>query len=51
MLMLALAEEKDDTELLEHLLLDKLWKMGIVVVAVIIAIVVMVIIYRKVGRR
>ncbi|MFE6614008.1 hypothetical protein [Amycolatopsis sp. NPDC057786] len=51
MLMLLLAEEKDDTELLEHLLLDKLWKMGIVVVAVIIAIVAMVIIYRKAGRR
>lgn len=50
-LMTLLAAEKNDTELVEHLLLDKLWKMGIVVVAVIIAIIAMVIVYRRVGRR
>ena len=39
------------SELLQHLLMDKIWKMGIIVGAVIIGLVVMVIIYRTVGRR
>ncbi|MEU4850517.1 hypothetical protein [Streptomyces gilvosporeus] len=42
---------KDDDQMLQHLLMDKIWKMGIIVGAVIIALVVMAIIYRKVGRR
>ncbi|MFF4701194.1 hypothetical protein [Streptomyces chattanoogensis] len=46
-----LAGKADDDELLQHLLMDKIWKMGIIVGAVIIALIVMVIIYRKAGRR
>ncbi|MCF3177254.1 hypothetical protein IPZ61_28550 [Streptomyces sioyaensis] len=46
-----LAAKTDHDELLHHLLMDKLWKMGIIVGVVIIALIVMAIVARKVGRR
>ncbi|MBM4794468.1 hypothetical protein HXP44_20925 [Streptomyces sioyaensis] len=46
-----LAAKADDDELLHHLLMDKLWKMGIIVGVVITALIVMAIVARKAGRR
>ncbi|MEU4218211.1 hypothetical protein [Actinoplanes sp. NPDC026623] len=41
----------DSDELLHHLFVDLLWKIGIVVLAVIVVILLMVLIYRVVNRK
>jgi hypothetical protein len=41
----------ESDELLHHLFVDLLWKIGIVVLAVIVVILLMVLIYRVVNRK
>jgi len=41
----------DSDELLHHLFVDVLWKIGIVAVAVIMVLLMMIVIYRVVNRK